>query len=426
MSSVTDGQEQAHNRVNLLQPVAWKVGSPRVRVILNGESLPATLASVLRRSGASVSIRRFGDRDSIGTDFDADAVVVLAPDDRASARRRIENLLAKLARRPCGTLVITQTPLNGLARLACPPHVPVSFAVQPTEEELAARLTTICAYGRPLRRIAERADHAIRQGRQLADQANHRDEQLELASQVQRGFLPQAVPECEGVRFLTLYKPADYVSGDIYDLTRLDETHVGVSIADVSGHGVPAALLTLFVKHAFRLKQIEGNSYRILPPDEVLRRLNQDILAADFQQCQFVTACHALYDGRQRVVTWARGGSPYPILVRPGQTARQIRTAGDLIGAFGHAHFEVRSQPVRPGDTLLFFTDGLETLLLLGNPQRRLDHITQTEWFARLGTGPIDDHIAEIDRLLHQAADRAWPRDDVTLVALCVENGPTG
>src|SRR5688572_9036270 len=68
------------------------------------------------------------------------------------------------------------------------------------------------------------------------------DEELRLAARIQQDFLPKMLPQVGPVHFHTLFRPAGYVSGDLYDVTRLDERHVGFYIADAVGHGVPAAL----------------------------------------------------------------------------------------------------------------------------------------------------------------------------------------
>ncbi len=395
--------------------------SPHVHIILNGEGLPPALVGALDRASAAVTVDRVEGARQPEACPQADAVVVVAPRDQRAAKPWIERVFASLADRPCGTLVLTKDPLNGLALAARPDGVPISFAVDPPVDELTARLATVCEYGDPLRHITERAEHMMQRGRKMLDEANHLDEQLRLAAQVQRDFLPNALPQCEGVRFVTLFKPVDYVSGDIYDIARLDETHIGISLADVTGHGVPAALLTLFVKGAWRPKEIDGNSYRIVPPDELLGCLNRDVLEADLQQCQFVTACCAVYDNDRRILTWARGGLPYPILIRPGTPARQIRTDGELIGAFDQARFELRHEQLQTGDTVIFFSDGLEALLL-GGSANQCDLLEQTEWFKGLHEGTIEDHFTDIERRLDRVPDHRWPRDDVTMVAICVDH----
>ncbi len=395
--------------------------SPHVQVILSDGRMPPALGRALDRTGARVTASRFRQPQPFEPRTPPDLVVMVVPHDQRSVQSEIEGVLTKLADKPCGTLIMTDAPLNGLASLARPPALPVTFAVNPSEEELTARLHTMWMYCDPLRHIRKQMDDHVQQEQWLTDRANHRDEQLRLAGQVQRDFLPQSVPRCAGVRFATLYRPADYVSGDIYDIVRLDETHIGVQLIDVAGHGVPAALLTLFVKHVFRAKEIVGSTYRIMQPDELLHRLNREVIEADLQQCQFVTASFAIYDQERRTLTWARGGLPYPIAVRPGEPARQLRTSGDLVGAFDTAHFEVRTESLRPGDAVLFFTDGLEALLLMGERKPWLDHLTQSEWFRRLGTRSIEADLDEINNRLDEAAHRHWPRDDVTVVALCVE-----
>src|SRR5688572_8924311 len=81
------------------------------------------------------------------------------------------------------------------------------------------------------------------------------DEELRLAARLQQDFLPKSLPQVGPVRFHTLFRPAGHVSGDIYDVMRLDETHVGFYIVDAVGHGMPAALLTMFLKNAMVTKE---------------------------------------------------------------------------------------------------------------------------------------------------------------------------
>ena len=403
------------------RPIEADVDSPHVQVILDTGPLPPILAAALHRTCAAVTVRGFEEACYPGPDCRADAVVVVVPSDQHTAAGRIERVLNVLAEQPRGTLVLADRPLNGLASTGHPPGLPISFAVDPSVGELAARLSTICEHGGALRYITEQAEDMKQRGRQIADEVNHLDEQLRLASQVQRDFLPQRVPRCEDVRFLTLFQPADYVSGDIYDISRLDETRIGLAVADVTGHGIPAALLTLFVKRAWRAKEIDGSSYRIIPPNELLERLNRDVLEADLQECQVLSACCAVYDRHDRTITWARGGLPYPILVRPGETPIEIRTRGELLGAFQEPHFELRREQLQPGDTMIFFSDGLEALLLCDAANRR-DRLDETAWFNSLGREPIEDHIADIRRRLAEIPEDRGPRDDVTLLAISVED----
>ncbi len=82
------------------------------------------------------------------------------------------------------------------------------------------------------------------------------DEELRLAARLQQDFLPKSLPNVGRLHFHTLFRPAGYVSGDLYDVMRLDERRIGFYMADAVGHGMPAALLTMFLKHALVTKEL--------------------------------------------------------------------------------------------------------------------------------------------------------------------------
>ena len=96
--------------------------------------------------------------------------------------------------------------------------------------------------------------------------ADNLAEQLRMAGLVQRDFLPTKLPNCDQLQWATTFWPAEWVSGDIYDVARLDEQHIGFYIADVVGHGMPAALLTIFLKQTLIMRETTGNKYRIFSP----------------------------------------------------------------------------------------------------------------------------------------------------------------
>jgi sigma-B regulation protein RsbU (phosphoserine phosphatase) len=253
----------------------------------------------------------------------------------------------------------------------------------------------------------------------LFNDFTHLDEQVRLASQVQRDLLPDKT-DFAGIEVRTLYRPADHVSGDIFDVSRLDEEHFAVSLADASGHGMPAALLSVMLKRSFRGKQIINDTYRILDPAAVLRRVNQDVLETNFRQCQFVTGIHGVYNRSERSLTFARGGSPYPILIRRNCVPRQLVTNGPLIGAFESATFEAMTVELEHDDVVLFYTDGVEALLLDRWGDNPLDSIMETRWYAELATRRIEQSIAEIARRLDVIDPDQWPVDDISIVALRV------
>jgi DNA-binding NarL/FixJ family response regulator len=198
----------------------------------------------------------------------ADAVLIdVAPDDVAAMERAL-GLAARLRDTPAAVVAV-----NG--HLAREKRVALYRAgvlgfLTPGEdpEEMTARLASLCSAKRM-------AAHAI--GR-LREHSRQMDEQLRLAQRLQMDFLPRRMPEVSGARFAARLEAAAWVAGDFYDVFRLDERHVGFYVADAVGHGVPAALLTVFVKKSLKTKRIEGHRYELIAPDEALRLLNVDLL----------------------------------------------------------------------------------------------------------------------------------------------------
>jgi sigma-B regulation protein RsbU (phosphoserine phosphatase) len=274
-----------------------------------------------------------------------------------------------------------------------------------------------------LEHMAEHLTDLENKGRALTANYQHLDEQISLATQIQRALLPHESVASTGAELRTVYRPVDRVSGDIYDIVRLDETRLGISLADATGHGVGAALLTVFIKRIFQGKEIENGSYRIVPPDEILRRLNRELLGMRLRQCPYVTALHAVYDESQRRLTFARGGMPLPVYVPVGGTPRQIGSGGPLVGAFADSRFETVEMNLAPGDRILFFTDGLSALLCGRNPQAPSHDLTQIPSFAEALRLPIDSFLTHIHKLIDHTPSSAWHGDDITLIALDVTSG---
>lgn len=220
-----------------------------------------------------------------------------------------------------------------------------------------------------------RADAAASRGfadRGVATNIRQMDEEMRLAARLQRDFLPQRLPEVGTVRFQCMFRPTSWVSGDIYDVFRLDETHVGFYVADVVGHGLPAALMTMFIKKALQTKRITGNTYEIIPPHEALAQLNEDICQQNFSSCQFCTAVYGVLDSRTLLLEYCRGGHPTPIRLDSGGEMERLDAPGTLLGVFPGEAFHSRSVQMRPGDRLVLYSDGAEDMLATPDPGKNL------------------------------------------------------
>lgn len=245
------------------------------------------------------------------------------------------------------------------------------------------------------------------------------DDQLRLAGRLQRNLRP-TVPAAQGLDIYTISHPAEEVGGDLYDIVRLDESHIAVALADVTGHDLAAGMLAVFLRRSLRAFDAPGCGRSLPDPADILARANRDILNAELQDCHFATAIYAVYDERTRVIRWARAGAPYPILVRPGDRPEQLRSDGPLLGAIPDVQFEVREHQLRSGESLLFHTDGLEESLLGPDRAPGCCDLPNTPWFADLSKVPLGEHLRSFEAALPAGRATGSDRDDVTVVALHV------
>jgi sigma-B regulation protein RsbU (phosphoserine phosphatase) len=249
----------------------------------------------------------------------------------------------------------------------------------------------------------------------VTEQHRQMEEQLKIAGAVQRNFLPQTLPDVDGVRFACIYHPAEWVSGDIYDIVRLDENHVGMYLIDAVGHSIPAALLTMFLKHAAVLRETRNKKPVIFSPRHVLENMNQQMLAQQLKGCLFATCCYGLLDTQTMHFTFARAGHPYPILLRRGCEPIALQNRGGLLGVFEEMEFEEQSIPVQSGDKILIYSDGAEPLIGETNENSQF---VFTEMFRSLSDMPV---ISMMETIEHATA--SWKRtsaeiDDITVLAM--------
>ncbi len=269
----------------------------------------------------------------------------------------------------------------------------------------------------------------------LCDQIGRIDEELRLAAQLQREFLPKSLVTVGEISFRVMFRPASYVSGDIYDVSRLDEDHVGFFIADAVGHGVPAALLTMFIKRSLQTKKIDETAprgYRILEPSEALGRLNHDLVESQGGQVRFATACYGVINCKTRQICVARAGHPLPILLRGDGTTERLDPDGGLLGVFPDEEYAQSCAQLHDGDRLLLYSDGFE--MAFDDPgdalaaskgmssKRRVATEQYVEEFEDLRHGTLDEALARLQERLDAQAGSLNQRDDLTL--LCMNVAP--
>lgn len=240
-------------------------------------------------------------------------------------------------------------------------------------------------------------------------------EQLRLAGLVQRDFLPLTLPDTGDVCWAAAFLPADWVSGDIYDIARIDDRYVGFYVADAVGHSMPAALLTIFIKQSLSMSLTVQGMYHVLSPAEVVTNLNLKMARQKLSGYQFATCCYCLFDVKTRQLTFARAGHPYPILFRKGQPPQQLQTRGSLLGIFETAEFGEQIIQLERGDRLLLYSDGAESLI------GRLDQKNGFQFadqFLALNAKSITEIIDQLTWMAKNRQLQPDEVDDLTLVGL--------
>ncbi|MCH7720307.1 MAG: SpoIIE family protein phosphatase [Planctomycetes bacterium] len=283
------------------------------------------------------------------------------------------------------------------------------------KEEILGRLSAMSGYHTLVQRMERELDSMQRLGKRLSQHFSEVDQEMRLAGRLQRDFLPKKLDFIDGVRFAALYRPARWVSGDIYDIFRVDEKHVGFYVADAVGHGMAASLLTMFIKRSMVPKRIEGNRYEVLEPSETLQLLNDSLTSQDLPNCQFVTACYALLNVETLELRYARGGHPYPCLVSANGCCGELKSEGGLMGLFKGEEFPTRSVQLKKGDKLIVYTDGIEHLF---GPHRRggPGSGTLVEGLQKAALGSISELLGSLGQLLDEEDGSLHPRDDITVL----------
>ena len=238
--------------------------------------------------------------------------------------------------------------------------------------------------------------------------------QMRLAEVVQRSMLPRNLPSPPGFTLAASLRPTQYMAGDFYNAFRLDRDCFGLYLGDVMGHGPAAALLSVYVMQTIVSKRIEGNRYEILEPAAVLRRLHEDLMAADFPDQPFVTLAYGLLDAKNRTWTYCCGGHPPPLLMRRGEEPIRLDVNAPLLGVI-EAPFGQSSIALRPGDRLALYTDGVESAFW---GDRGYGIAGLAAWLQSRDGEPLQTLL---DRTMAAVDFGSAPADDVAMLVMEVE-----
>jgi sigma-B regulation protein RsbU (phosphoserine phosphatase) len=277
---------------------------------------------------------------------------------------------------------------------------------------LERQLSDVLAEVDTLRQELEAAGH---RDRAIHFHMQRLDDELRLAARLQQDFLPKSLPKLGKVRFNTLFRPAGYVSGDLYDVMRLDEKHVGFYMADAVGHGMPAALLTMFIKNALVTKEITADGYRLLSPGQTMAKLNDVLIDQKLSHATFATALYGLINTETGEASFARGGHPNPIILRADGTVETPEIDGCLLGIFENECFADCSVKLSAGDRLFLFTDGIEVAF---TGEQIIDSQQWGEELHRRRGMATQEMLDYFSTQIERSAGSLIPKDDLTIIVV--------
>jgi sigma-B regulation protein RsbU (phosphoserine phosphatase) len=218
-------------------------------------------------------------------------------------------------------------------------------------------------------KLADRRNRELEKAyKVIKEQHEKMKRDLEAAARVQQSYLPSTLPPTDRARFAWAYRPCDELAGDIFNVVQIDDRHVGMYVVDVSGHGVPSALLSVsvarnLIPHSDRSSLVvepdaDGQEHLVVGPADVASRLN-GLYRMDEKNRYYFTLLYGLLDTREGLFRYASAGHPGPIRVRPSEPPRMYSQQAIPIGMMDVSTYEEAALDLRTGDRLYLYSDGV-------------------------------------------------------------------
>jgi phosphoserine phosphatase RsbU/P len=248
--------------------------------------------------------------------------------------------------------------------------------------------------------------------RQLRAQSHAVNEDLERAQRIQQALLPGRLPFHERISFHARYRPENKVGGDFFDIFQHGDRHITVYLADTAGHGVSAALITVFLKHA-----MDALTAGDTPPDpgRLLRGMNARIFQEPFGHDLFISMTCFVLDTLSGALRYASAGHPPMLLRRNGETIEPVRTSAPALGINPEVKYSAGSLTLDPDDVLVMHTDGITDVHNAGGDYFGSERLSEIILEQGEDLEALADAIEE--RLMAFSGCVPFP-DDITLLVL--------
>ncbi len=301
------------------------------------------------------------------------------------------------------------------------------FRVLPMEREFADIEYTIMEMKRELEEhkkdmelsVEERTTELQNALSDLKERDDLVQKQLDMASTIQRGILPGRIDDWNGLKFSARYLAMEKIGGDFYDVYQLGGNKLSLLIADVSGHGIPAALVTAMAKISFGNAHLKYDSPRMIFQD-----VNQDML--DHVKTQDYLTCFILVIDDDYNVTYANASHQKGMLLRTGEAKIELLDTGGLfIGAIEDASdtYEEKEVKLNFGDRIILYTDGIPEAV--NDEKKEYTNERLEEVVIKNRELPLEDFTDFIIEDLQRFMGRSVIQDDVTLLVVELEQDET-
>jgi serine phosphatase RsbU (regulator of sigma subunit) len=259
---------------------------------------------------------------------------------------------------------------------------------------------------------------SLRAAQKLEQERQAIEHELTIATEIQTKLLPERIPQIPGFDLFSFYLSAKEVGGDYYDFLVIDPTHLGIIVADVSGKGIPGAMVMTMVRSLLRLA-----SHRETSPAETLKKVNR-ILAKDIRRGMFVTAIYAVLDVQRKWLTVASAGHN-PMVLYEAKTgkSRPVNPSGIALGFDKGRTFDenIREENIelKPGDRCVFYTDGV--VEAMSDKQEEFGMERFQELVNGTASRSSKDFTNAVVEELEAHRGRGEQSDDITITTLKVD-----
>jgi sigma-B regulation protein RsbU (phosphoserine phosphatase) len=243
----------------------------------------------------------------------------------------------------------------------------------------------------------------------VSENERRMDREMKIAREIQHQLMPEELPSIAPLSVAVLFTPVAHLGGDLYDFIHYDDGRLAIVVGDVAGKGAPAALYGALSSGIIRTRA--GRKY---PPAQMLELVNKTLYQRPIES-QYIALVFAIYDSKDRKITIANSGLPYPLLVHNGES-KFLDLAGIPLGLFPESQYQESEMLLEPGDVLVFYSDGVVEMRNEAGEDfglKRLAEVVRAN-----AEKPAAEIVSAVNQSVDTFAGRAMASDDRTMIVI--------